>query len=175
MFGHFTKNKGDEFTMNINNLKGSKVSVFTTGGWTVSGTVESSSNKELAIITSDGMSYVKRKHIAIINIAHEQNRNKKDANTKPDFSGQLPPDKNFFLFKESKVDNKVNQSNDQGDDLSEGGVYIPHEVLAQSIGDKNSVRSKFAEHSDDLSISMHSLMGGSNKNRISVTTNDESK
>jgi len=88
---------------------------------------------------------------------------------------EMAQNKNFTLFRpaKSEVGAKNTTKYEEGpvDDLSEGGVSLPHEVLLSS-----PTQTKVSTRSDDedFSISMTSLFGG-NKSRISVTSDDDSE
>jgi hypothetical protein len=74
-----------------------------------------------------------------------------------------------LLFKPAKKDAANNLISKSDEDLSEGGVSLPHEVLLSVPKE-----SKFRGGEDDFSISMTSLFGN-NSGRISVTVDDKSK
>ena len=75
-------------------------------------------------------------------------------------------DKNFVLFKGKKKESQQEPIKTD-DDLSEGGISLPHEVLISV-----PTQSNFRGGDDDFSISMTSLFGSG---RVSVTSDDESK
>jgi len=70
------------------------------------------------------------------------------------------------LFKGKKKESQQ-ESIKTDDDLSEGGISLPHEVLISV-----PTQSNFRGGDDDFSISMTSLFGSG---RVSVTSDDESK
>ena len=156
-------------------LVGKMVKAFVDGGWELTGRVANDKDDRVLISTSEGETLlVFKKKISAILIIKEEASIPNQPRTNEQL-GEVAQDKNFVLFKPAKPDtggkSTTRYQEEDRDDLSEGGVSLPHEVLLSS-----STQPKITTRSDDddFSISMTSLFGG-NKSRISVTSDDDSK
>lgn len=158
-------------------LVGKMVKALVDGGWELTGRVTHDKEDRVVLATSDEETLLvfKKKISAILLLKEEAS-----IPTSPRDAGQVEVpthDKNFVLFKPGKPDGgrknttRYQEEDVDPDDLSEGGVSLPHEVLLSSpTQTKVTTRSD----DDDFSISMTSLFGG-NKSRISVTSDDDTK
>ena len=158
-------------------LVGKMVKALVDGGWELTGRVTHDKDDRVVLATSEGETLLvfKKKVSAILLLKEEVS-----IPASPRETEQIEAaahDKNFVLFKPAKPDSgrknttRYQEGEVDPDDLSEGGVSLPHEVLLSSpTQTKVSTRSD----DDDFSISMTSLFGGT-KNRISVTVDDDTK
>lgn len=158
-------------------LVGKMVRALVDGGWELTGRVSHDKDDRVILSTSEGETLLvfKKKISAILLLKEESSipappRTEEQSNSKA-------LDKNFVLFKPGKSDGsrknttRYQEEDGDADDLSEGGVSLPHEVLLSSpTQPKVTTRTD----DDDFSISMTSLFGG-NKSRISVTSDDDAK
>lgn len=158
-------------------LVGKMVRALVDGGWELTGRVTHDKDDRVVLSTSDGETLLvfKKKVSAILLLREEAAVPGSPRTTEQVEVGGT--DKNFVLFKPAKPDGsrknttRYQEEDPDPDDLSEGGVSLPHEVLLSSPGQtKVTTRSD----DDDFSISMTSLFGG-NKSRISVTSDDDTK
>jgi len=158
-------------------LVGKMVKALVDGGWELTGRVTHDKDDRIVLATSEGETLLvfKKKVSAILLLKEEASIPASPRETEQ--VEATAHDKNFVLFKPAKPDSgrknttRYQEGEVDPDDLSEGGVSLPHEVLLSShTQTKVSTRSD----DDDFSISMTSLFGG-NKNRISVTVDDDTK
>lgn len=150
-------------------ILGKRVKALADGGWELQGKVTHDKSDRIVLMTDSGevLLIFKKKVSAILIIKEEANRNNQDRqNEQEELASSL--NQNFVVFKGSKQRaQQKEQPKVVDDDLSEGGISLPHEVL-MSVPSSD----KFRGSDDDFSISMTSLFGS---NRISVTVDDESK
>jgi len=150
-------------------ILGKKVKALADGGWELQGRVAHDKSDRIVLTTDSGevLLVFKKKVSAILIIKEESTVPTVEKSI--DIEASSPTaNQNFVLFKGNKQQEKIKERpKPSDDDLSEGGISLPHEVLM-------SVPSldRFRGGDDDFSISMTSLLGG---NRISVTVDDESK
>lgn len=156
-------------------LIGKMVRTLVDGGWELTGRVTHDKEDRIILSTYEGETLLvfKKKISAMLLLREEASASKPPQST--EVPSEIAQNKNFALFKPAKSEggakNTTKYQEEPADDLSEGGVSLPHEVLLSSpTQTKVSTRSD----DDDFSISMTSLFGG-NKNRISVTSDDDSK
>ena len=158
-------------------LVGRMVKALVDGGWELTGRVTHDKDDRVVLSTYEGETILvfKKKVSAILLLNEEVSTPVSPRGTEQDDSS--PQEKNFVIFKPTKNDGgrknttKYQEDDSDPDDLSEGGVSLPHEVLLSSpLQTKVTTRS----NDDDFSISMTSLFGG-NKSRISVTSDDDTK
>ena len=154
-------------------LEGKMVKVFVDGGWEVAGFVTHDKKDRLVLVVNEDTALIFKNKISAILIGklEEGTVDENIAKSKE----EVTVEKNFVVFKSSKqsaVQQEVNSIPDnRGGDLSEGGISLPHEVfLSDPVPSKLKARIGY---DDDFSISMTSLLGNSNKNKISVTSDDE--
>jgi hypothetical protein len=149
-------------------IVGKKIKAMTDGGWELTGVVTHDKNDRVVLqIDSGEILLLFKKKISAVLILSEAVIEKPQA-TAPIKQEPVNND-NFLLFKPAKKDAANNLISKSDEDLSEGGVSLPHEVLL-SVPEE----SKFRGGEDDFSISMTSLFGN-NSGRISVTVDDKSK
>jgi hypothetical protein len=156
-------------------LIGKMVRALVDGGWELTGRVTHDKEDRIILSTYEGETLLvfKKKISAMLLLREGASASKPPQST--EVPSEIAQNKNFALFKPAKSEggakNTTKYQEGPADDLSEGGVSLPHEVLLSSpTQTKVSTRSD----DDDFSISMTSLFGG-NKNRISVTSDDDSK
>ena len=156
-------------------LIGKMVRALVDGGWELTGRVTHDKDDRIILSTYEGETLLvfKKKISAMLLLREEASASKPPQSD--EVSGEIAQNKNFALFKPAKSEggakNITKYQEGPVDDLSEGGVSLPHEVLLSSpTQTKVSTRSD----DDDFSISMTSLFGG-NKSRISVTSDDDSE
>lgn len=150
-------------------ILGKKIRAMVDGGWELSGTITHDKSDRIVLKTdSDEVLLIFKKKISAILIISEMIVEKDSVQQKVSKNDAVSND-NFLLFKPARKEEPVPQKSRVDEDLSEGGVSLPHEVLL-SIPDE----SKFRGGEDDFSISMTSLFGNNN-GRISVTVDDKSK
>lgn len=156
-------------------LIGKMVKALVDGGWELTGRVTHDKDDRIILSTYEGETLLvfKKKISAMLLLREEASASKPPQSD--EVSGEIAQNKNFALFKPAKSEggakNITKYQEGPVDDLSEGGVSLPHEVLLSSpTQTKVSTRSD----DDDFSISMTSLFGG-NKSRISVTSDDDSE
>lgn len=150
-------------------ILGRKIRAMTDGGWELTGIVTHDKTDRVILLAETGETLLLfKKKISAILIVNDSNQSR-DVREEQVASSPTPPNNNFVLFKPSREKPKKEEKIEQMDDLSEGGVSLPHEVL-MSVPEKH----KFRGGDDDFSISMTSLFGN-NAGRISVTVDDESK
>jgi hypothetical protein len=152
-------------------ILGKKVKALTDGGWELQGIVAHDKDDRIVLTTDSGevLLVFKKKVSAILIIKDEVEAPKPDSNSGRNTEvNESSANQNFVVFKGKKQQEKQRAEDKLvDDDLSEGGVSLPHEVL-MSVPSSD----RFRGGDDDFSISMTSLFGSS---RISVTSNDESK
>ena len=150
-------------------ILGRKIRAMTDGGWELTGIVTHDKSDRVILLADSGETLlVFKKKVSAILIVNQDSHNLKEDEL-PSVGSEQTPNSNFFVFKPSKDKQKKEGKKEQIDDLSEGGVSLPHEVL-MSVPEQ----SKFRGGEDDFSISMTSLFG-SNHGRVSVTVDDKSK
>jgi len=150
-------------------ILGKKVKALADGGWELQGRVSHDKADRIVLTTDSGevLLVFKKKVSAILIIKEDVARPNIDNGRNTDVN-ESTPNQNFVLFKGKKQQEKPRvEEKPVDDDLSEGGVSLPHEVL-MSVPSSD----RFRGGDDDFSISMTSLFGS---NRISVTVDDESK
>ena len=150
-------------------ILGKKVKALADGGWELQGRVAHDKSDRIVLTTDSGevLLVFKKKVSAILIVKEEPVLQKTD---KEDVQKTTASNlnQNFVVFKGSKQNQQPKeQPKAVDDDLSEGGVSLPHEVL-MSVPSSD----RFRGGDDDFSISMTSLFGS---NRISVTVDDKSK
>jgi len=156
-------------------LIGKMVRALVDGGWELTGRVTHDKEDRIILSTYEEETLlVFKKKISAMLILREE-----ALPSRPPQPSEVPSEmaqnKNFTLFRPAKsevgVKNTTKYEEGPADDLSEGGVSLPHEVLLSS-----PTQTKVSTRSDDedFSISMTSLFGG-NKSRISVTSDDDSE
>lgn len=141
------------------------VRILTDGGWDLRGVVIDDLAERLIIQTADEDNALifKSKISAIIIVtdvdlaqvaidSSQKNIGYVVARGRPDTGGNV-------------ADNTAN------DDLSDGGVSLPYEVLMEGLGARPDIFKNRDSDDDDYSVSMASLFGDS-KSRISVTADD---
>lgn len=144
---------------------GKKIRAMTDGGWELYGTVAHDKSDRVILTTDSGETLlVFKKKVSAILIVED---GKKEVQPTVEEVGQQIQNGNFVFFKSKKGKEPAPKREVSDDDLSEGGVSLPHEVL-MSVPSKQNFRGG----DDDFSISMTSLFGS---NRISVTSDDDSK
>ena len=150
-------------------ILGKKIKAMTDGGWELTGTVTHDKSDRVILKTdfNEVLLIFKKKVSAILLLSENSSQNETLESEQK--KAAAVNNENFVLYKPSKKDASMPQSSRQDEDLSEGGVSLPHEVLL-SLPEQ----SKFRGGEDDFSISMTSLFG-SNNGRISVTVDDKSK
>lgn len=148
-------------------ILGKRISAMMDGGWEISGEVTHDKSDRVLLKTESGdiALLFKKKISGILILKLESQVSPKEEKT-PSIESVLN-DKNFVLFKGKKKEAAEAPVKANDDDLSEGGISLPHEVL-MSVPTQN----KFRGGDDDFSISMTSLFGSG---RVSVTSDDESK
>jgi len=150
-------------------ILGKKIRAMTDGGWELTGVVTHDKTDRVILLSENGETLLLfKKKISAILIVNLDLQNRETREEQNVGSSTVSSD-NFVLFKPSREKPKKEEKKEQTDDLSEGGVSLPHEVL-MSVPEKH----KFRGGDDDFSISMTSLFGN-NAGRISVTVDDESK
>ncbi len=148
-------------------ILGKKIKAMTDGGWELTGTVTHDKSDRVVLKTDSNeiLLVFKKKVSAILLLSQEslgiENSSQKNIN-------DIPDNKNFVLFKPAKQGKAKSTPIKPDEDLSEGGISLPHEVLMSVPSEKNFRGGD----DDDFSISMTSLFGNG---RISVTSDDESK
>ncbi len=147
-------------------ILGKRISAMMDGGWEISGEVTHDKSDRVLLKTESGdVALLFKKKISGVLILRTDGQVKPKEeniqNVKAVFS-----DKNFVLFKGKKKESQQEPIKTD-DDLSEGGISLPHEVLISV-----PTQSNFRGGDDDFSISMTSLFGSG---RVSVTSDDESK
>jgi sRNA-binding regulator protein Hfq len=146
---------------------GKKIKAMTDGGWELTGTVTHDKNDRILLKTeSDEVLLVFKKKISAILLLSQVSLMKEESSEKN--INDNASNNNFVLFKPAKQEKKKSAPVKSDEDLSEGGISLPHEVLISVPSQKNFRGSD----DDDFSISMTSLFGNG---RISVTSDDESK
>lgn len=152
------QNKGDEFVMKkISVLVGKQARVFGDGGWEFSGVIQVDKKDRivLSLPNSDSILIFKN-HISAVLLPAQQVAiaPQKQASTREPEGSGAP----FMAFKPAVR----RQAQPAVDDLSEGGVSLPHEVLL-------GVRSE--DQSDDNIFSSYfgAATDASGKSRLSVT------
>jgi hypothetical protein len=150
-------------------ILGKKIKAMADGGWELAGTVTHDKSDRVVLKTdSNEILLIFKKKISAILIVSEAETSEHVHNEQK-VKSQITGNDNFVLFKPAKKEDPVPQKNHQEDDLSEGGISLPHEVLLSVPDERN-----FRGGEDDFSISMTSLFGN-NSGRISVTVDDKSK
>ena len=152
---------------------------FVVGNFEVSGAIKECSKKHILLVTELGDDViVKKSKIDLFSIIKKTNYTANQVEAfRPIKNGELrtlDPEKNVFLYKASKPNNRKESLNEMeagSGDLSEGGVSLPHEVLISLANTEKPILSHQGDD-NDFSISMSSLVGD-NKNRLSVTSDDE--
>ncbi len=150
-------------------IENKSVVVYLDGGWESSGfvikdkkdrIVIKSENNDIILIFKNKISALKIiGQVDIKSASHDKMK-------------RSPDNKNFFVFKPKKESEKIIKSQEEikSEDLSDGGVSLPQEVLLSSpIG-----HPKFSGRTDidnDFSMSLSSLRGGNS--RISVLVKDD--
>lgn len=157
-------------------LIGRMVRALVDGGWELTGRVTHDKDDRIILSTYEGETLLvfKKKISAMLLLREEASASKPPQSD--EVSGEIAQNKNFALFKPARskggAKNPTKYQEGPADDLSEGGVSLPHEVLLSSLAQtKVSTRS---DDDDDFSISMTSLFSGNNS-RISVTSDDDSE
>ena len=149
-------------------ILGKRISAMMEAGREISGEVTHDKSDRVLVKTESGdIALLFKKKISGILVLKSEattNLNQKKIESEAD---TILSDKNFALFKGKKKDNAPVIPKASEDDLSEGGISLPHEVLMSVPS-----QSKFRGGDDDFSISMTSLFGNG---RVSVTSDDESK
>lgn len=152
-------------------ILGKRVKALADGGWELQGIVAHDKADRIVLTTDSGevLLVFKKKVSAILIVKDEVETPKLDSNSGRNTEvSESSANQNFVVFKGKKQQEKQRAEEKLvDDDLSEGGVSLPHEVL-MSVPSSD----RFRGGDDDFSISMTSLFGSS---RISVTSNDESK
>jgi len=148
-------------------IVGKKIKAMVDGGWELIGTVTHDKTDRVILKTDSDeiLLLFKKKVSAILLLNQEVDKKNIPKNTK----NVSTEDDNFVLFKPARKGDSPAQATSVDEDLSEGGISLPHEVLL-SLPEQ----SKFRGGEDDFSISMTSLFGNGN-GRISVTVDDKSK
>jgi hypothetical protein len=156
-------------------LEGKSVRVFVDGGWEITGSVIHDKKDRLILVVNDETALIFKSKISALLISKLESHNTDENLAKS--NEDVTVEKNFVVFKSSKQtsatqrDERSGPLDNRGGDLSEGGISLPHEVL---LSDPVPAKLRARTGSDDdFSISMTSLLGNSNKSRISVTLDDE--
>ena len=155
-------------------LEGKMVRVFIDGGWEVTGSVSHDKKDRLVLTVNEDTALIFKNKISAILISKlEEGAVDEDIAKSTE---EVTVEKNFVVFKSSKQSAAPPQDlssihDNRVGDLSEGGISLPHEVfLSDPVPSKLKARIGC---DDDFSISMTSLLGNSNKSKISVTLDDE--
>jgi len=140
----------------ISVLVGKQAKIFGDGGWEFSGLIEVD-KKDRIILTLESQDSILifKSHISAILLPVQQKVDRRKSNASPSVGDESP----FMVFKPAQARNREPAS---VDDLSEGGVSLPHEVLlgirSEDQPDDNIFSSYFGAATDPS--------GGS---RLSVT------
>jgi hypothetical protein len=147
-------------------ILGKRISAMMDGGWEISGEVTHDKSDRVLLKTESGdVALLFKKKISGVLILRTDGQVKPKEENIQNVEAVFS-DKNFVLFKGKKKESQQEPIKTD-DDLSEGGISLPHEVLISV-----PTQSNFRGGDDDFSISMTSLFGSG---RVSVTSDDESK
>ena len=154
---------------------GKEVSVFVDGGWSFSGKVISDKKSYILLLDpQEEVSLIYKSKISCITMTKtEISKEVESLQEKKESTSQS----NFVVFKPGTTRKKDEEKkvSDSNDDLSEGGLSLPQEVLLSSsefTTRKKDWPKKAFSDDDDFSISLSSLRG---KNNLSAGGSDDRK